>query len=388
MFERFTNYWVPKSKDRAIEYRTKVGIFQGWISVLVNTILFGIKLTIGIMAGAISVIADAFHTLADVIGSVVVVWAFHESKKPADPSHPFGYGRAEYIATLIIAVFLGVAGIEFVQASFERIMVPTPINPEWWMIYIISFTVIIKEITARYGEFLSKKIASGTLHADAWHHRSDALSSLMVVVALIASKMGYVSVDGWAGLVVAGFILWTGFHIARGAIDDLLGKPPTEGELENIRRIVIPIDGVLGVHDITIHSYGREKFVSMHVEIDANENPSRAHDISEKVEEIVEANLGVEPTVHMDPIQPEHPIVNDLQNFLGTYCNSEDRITNVHDIRVVDTDEHHVILFGLNLIPGITQTDIVACEAQIIGSVKSNFPGFEVEVKVSPIHRY
>jgi divalent metal cation (Fe/Co/Zn/Cd) transporter len=210
----------------------------------------------------------------------------------------------------------------------------------------------------------------------------------MVVIALIAGKMGYVSVDGWAGLVVAGFILYTGFHIARGAIDDLLGKPPTEGELENIRRIVIPIDGVLGVHDITIHSYGREKFVSMHVEIDANENPSHAHDISERVEELVEENLGVEPTVHMDPIQPQHPIVNDLQKFLEDYCASENRITNVHDIRVVDTDEHHVILFGLNLIPDIAQTDMVACESQIIDLVKINFPGFEVEVKVSPIHRY
>ena len=169
MFERFTQYWVPKGKEPAGVYRINIGVFQGWISVLINTILFVLKLMIGVMAGAISVIADAFHTLADVIGSLVVIWGFHESKKPPDPTHPYGYGRAEYIATLIIAVFLGVAGIEFVQASFERIMVPTPINPEWWMIYMISFTVIIKEITARYGEFLSKKIASGTLHADAWH---------------------------------------------------------------------------------------------------------------------------------------------------------------------------------------------------------------------------
>ncbi|MBT3216576.1 MAG: cation transporter [Candidatus Marinimicrobia bacterium] len=388
MFERFTQYWVPKGKEPAGVYRINIGVFQGWISVLINTILFVLKLMIGVMAGAISVIADAFHTLADVIGSLVVIWGFHESKKPPDPTHPYGYGRAEYIATLIIAVFLGVAGIEFVQASFERIMVPTPINPEWWMIYMISFTVIIKEITARYGEFLSKKIASGTLHADAWHHRSDALSSLIVVFALIASKMGYLSFDGWAGLGVAAFILWTGFHIARDAVDDLLGKPPTEDELETIREMVVQVDGVLGIHDITVHSYGREKFISMHIEIDADEPPAQAHDISEKVEDVVKKNLNVEPTVHMDPIHPQHPIVNELRDHLNHYCESNDQITNVHDIRVVDTPEHQVILFGMNLTSNITHTNFITCENEIRDSVKSKFPEFEVEIKVSPYHRY
>ncbi len=388
MFENFTNFFVPETKESASDYRTKIGIFQGWISVMVNTILFGLKLTIGLMAGAVSVIADAFHTLADVIGSAVVIWGFHQSKKPADHSHPFGYGRAEYIATLFIAVFLGVAGVEFVQASFERILFPSPINPEWWMIYILGFTVIIKEVTARYGEFLSKKIASGTLHADAWHHRSDALSSLLVVVALIAGKMGYMSLDGWAGLGVALFILWTGLKIAQGAIDDLLGKPPTEGELEEIRAMVGSIEGVLGVHDITIHTYGHEKFISMHVEINANEAPSRAHDISERVEDIVNEEYGVEPTVHMDPIQPDHPTIKDLQDYLQAYSESEDRITNIHDIRVVDTDEHHVILFGINFAADIGQAQMLTCESEIKESVKSSFSGFEVEIKISPMHRY
>jgi divalent metal cation (Fe/Co/Zn/Cd) transporter len=126
----------------------------------------------------------------------------------------------------------------------------------------------------------------------------------------------------------------------------------------------------------------------MHVEINANEAPSRAHDISERVEDIVNEEYGVEPTVHMDPIQPDHPTIKDLQDYLQAYSESEDRITNIHDIRVVDTDEHHVILFGINFAADIGQAQMLTCESEIKESVKSSFSGFEVEIKISPMHRY
>ena len=172
-------------------------------------------MTIGILVGAVSVIADAVHTLSDVISSAVVIWGFKQAEKPADVEHPYGHGRAEYIATLIVAVLLCVAGIEFIEASIERIRNPQLVSSAWWMIIDLLATVILKEFTAQYAEFLSSKIASGTLHADAWHHRTDALSSLLVVGALIAGKYGYSAVDGWAGLGVALFLIYTGIEIAR-----------------------------------------------------------------------------------------------------------------------------------------------------------------------------
>ena len=388
MFEKITKYFVPNTKESAQVYRSKVGIFQGWVSVLVNTILFILKMTIGILVGAVSVIADAVHTLSDVISSAVVIWGFKQTEKPADVEHPYGHGRAEYIATLIVAVLLCVAGIEFIEASIERIRNPQLVSSAWWMIIVLLATVILKEFTAQYAEFLSSKIASGTLHADAWHHRTDALSSLLVVGALIAGKYGYSAVDGWAGLGVALLLIYTGIEIAKDAVDDLIGKPPTSEDIESIRQIVMSVDGVLGAHDITIHSYGHDKFASVHVEIDAERSTAAAHDISEEVEDKLEQALGVEPTVHMDPVQPGNPLVQDIQSFLNQNWKEDERITDIHDIRVVETENHHVILLGINVKVGLSQKKIIACCRSLENDLKDKFQGFEINIKVSPLHRF
>ena len=388
MFESFTNYFIPNTKESAQIYRSKIGIFQGWVSILVNSVLFGLKMTIGIMVGAVSVIADAVHTLSDVISSGAIIWGFKQAEKPADVEHPYGHGRAEYIATLIIAILLCVAGIEFIEASIERIRNPQLVSPAWWMIVLLLVTITLKEITARYAEFLSAKIASGTLHADAWHHRTDAISSLLVVCALIAGKYGYPAVDGWAGLGVALFLIYTGIEIAKDAVDDLIGKPPTSEEVETIRQIVMNVDGVLGAHDITIHSYGHDKFASVHVEIDASETTAAAHDISEEVEGQLEKALGVEPTVHMDPVQPGNPLVQDIQSFLNQNWEEDERITDIHDIRVVETENHHVILLGINVKVGLSQKKIIACCRSLENDLKDKFQGFEINIKVSPLHRF
>ena len=388
MFEVLTNRFIPNTKESAKIYRTKIGVFQGWISVLVNSILFILKLLIGIMVGAVSVFADAVHTLSDVVSSIVVIWGFKQAEKPADVEHPYGHGRAEYIATLIIAILLCVAGIEFIEASIDRIQNPERVAAEWWMILILMVTIILKEITARYAEFLSSKIASGTLHADAWHHRIDAISSILVVAAMIAGKYGNPVVDGWAGLGVALFLIYTGFEIAKDAVDDLIGKPPTSEEVEVIRQIVMSVDGVLGAHDIIIHSYGHDKFASVHVEIDADETTAVAHDISEEVEDKLEKAIGVEPTVHLDPVHPNDPLVQEVNKVLSLLGESDGRITDIHDVRIVNTENHHVILFGINIQVGISQREIVSCTLNLENKLKEKFNNYEINIKVSPLHRF
>jgi len=302
--------------------------------------------------------------------------------------HPYGHGRAEYIATLIIAVLLVVAGIEFIEMSIDRIREPQEVTAKLWMIVIIGATIILKEITARYAEYLSSKIASGTLHADAWHHRADAISSLLVVVALIAGQFGYPAVDGWAGLGVSLFLIYTGYEIAKDAVDDLIGKPPTTEEVETIRQLVLNVDGVLGAHDIIVHSYGHDKFVSVHVEIDADKTTAEAHDISELVEEKLESAIGVEPTVHLDPVQPNDPLVQDVSLTLSNLTSNDKMITDVHDIRIVNTENHHVILFGVNVKVGTSQKKIVSCCQNLERELKKKFSDFEINIKVSPLHRY
>lgn len=388
MFEKLTNYFIPQNQSSAQSYRTKIGVFQGWVSIVINGILFVLKLAIGLVVSSVSVIADAVHTLSDLVSSIVVIWGFRQAEKPADVEHPYGHGRAEYIATLIIAVLLIVAGIEFIEAAVRRIVSPELVTAPWWMVIALIATVIMKEITARYAEFLSSKIASGTLHADAWHHRSDAISSVLVVLALIAGNYGLRAVDGWAGVGVAFFLIYTGYIIARQAVDDLIGKPPTGEEVEMIRQIVMNVDGVLGAHDIVVHSYGQDKFISMHVEIDAVKTTAEAHDISEEVEEVLEKILHVEPTVHLDPVLPHNPLVQEVRQYLSGVTAKIPEISQVHDIRIVNTENHHVILFGINLRSGTRRSEMVSCCQQLEKSLKEKFKEYEVNIKVSPLHRF
>lgn len=387
-FDLITNKYIPKTKESTMKYRSRIGKFQGWISVTVNSLMFLLKLTIGLVIGSISVIADAVHTLSDVISSGVVIWGFNEAQKPADKEHPYGHGRAEYVATLVIAVLLIVAGIEFIESSIDRILHPSVIEPAWWMIIAIISTIFLKIFIANYAEFLSMRIASGTLHADAWHHRTDAISSLLVTVAMISGKFGYSQVDGWAGLGVALFIIWSGLGIAKSAVDDLIGKPPTVEEVEDIRQLARAVDGVLDVHDIAIHSYGKEKFASIHIEIDTDEKPARAHDISENVEKNLGEKLGVSPTVHVDPVSITDPKVKEVKKYLQEHWSNHDVITDFHDVRVVDTAQHHVILFGVNVKPGVSKSRVIESCNEVERDLISVFNEFEINIKVSQIHQY
>lgn len=388
IFEYFTNRLIPRDKSPARLYRTRIGKLQGWISILVNVLLFIIKFWIGLISRSIAIIADAVHTLTDVISSAVVVWGFQEVEKPADKEHPYGHGRAEYVAALVVAILLCVTGIEFIKSSINAILHPTPLEPQWWMILAVGLTIIVKEISARYAEFLSAKIASGALHADAWHHRSDALSSGLVVVALIMEKFGLVGVDGWAGIGVSAFIIWTGVVIARDAIDDLIGKPPSGEEIDEIRTLAEKTPGVLGAHDIAVHSYGKDKFVSLHIEIDNDESQGTAHDIAEEVEAVIEKKLDMSPTVHIDPVKISHPVVAEVRDFMDERVKSDPRILGYHDVRVVDTDNHQVILFGIQLAVDLSRKQSVICHNELETAVFNHFPDFDVTIKISGIYLF
>lgn len=387
-FEKITNTLVKPNGENARKYRSSIGKLQGWVSVFINGLLFLLKFIMGLIVGSISLMADAIHTLSDVISSGVVIWGFNEAEKPPDKEHPYGHGRAEYIATLIIAILLCVTGIEFIRSSYDRIINPEPIQPAWWMIIVIVLTIFLKEITARYAIYLSKKIASGTLKADAWHHRTDAISSVLVVIAMVAGRYHFNAIDGWAGIGVALFIIWTGITILRKSIDDLLGSPPTDDEIEEIRQVVSKVDGVLGAHDITIHSYGKDQFVGIHIEISDDETTARAHDIAEDVEQTLAKIIGIEPTVHVDPIGLENPMVKEIQSYFNNYWQDDKRISDIHDIRVVDTERHHVILFGVNINPEVTGSKRQGLREELRTALEKQFSGFDADLKISPIHRY
>ncbi len=387
MFEKLTNKLIPDLKETSSLYRAKIGIFQGKISIAVNSFLFTAKFTLGLITGAISLIADAIHTLSDMITSLIVIWGFKQSDKPADSQHPYGHGRAEYVATLIIAVLLCVAGIEFIEISIDRIQNPAISEPEWWMVGLIFFTILIKEFTARYAKFLSSKIVSGLLQADAWHHRMDAISSALVIVALIAGKFGFTAIDGWVGLGVSLLLIYTGFDIARDSVDDLIGTPPDSDKLDKIRELILSINEALGVHDIVVHNYGHDMYISLHVEVDAKKTAAEAHDISEEVEMLLKKQMGVEPTVHIDPVSPDNPMVMEVRHKLESISKKDKRIKNIHDIRIVNTNNHNLILFGINTSLGMSRGDILELDSHLQKKLSSTFNAYEIRPKISPIYK-
>ncbi len=386
IFESITSM-IMKNQSGTIS-RTAIGKLQGWVSVIINMVLFIIKFGLGLVTGAISLMADAIHTLSDVVSSAVVIWGFNAVEKPADAEHPYGHGRAEYVATLVIAILLAVVGIEFIQSGIQRIIHPQIVLVNWWMIVAVSVTIIVKEITARYAEFLSEKISSGTLKADAWHHRTDAISSILVVLAMIGGRYGINQLDGYAAIGVALIILYTAYEIARDAIDDLLGKPPGDHDLEAIRKAAVGVKGVLGTHDLSVHSYGSEKYASIHIEVDASQPTLKTHDIAEAVEEKIYEVLQVNPTVHIDPVYIDHPMINRVKSFLESALQDEKAITGFHDIRIVDTDDHNVILFGVNLDHELSfKTQSAGCQ-RLKSLMEAEFNEFRLIMKISPIHKY
>lgn len=388
LFDRITNYFVPNDREFGKNYRSKIGLFQGYVSAFVNSLLFIIKLFFGITISSVSLIADAVHTFSDVITSFVVIWGFKQTQKPYDLRNPYGHGKTEYVATLIISVLLIVVGIEFFKTALERIQNPIPLNPDWWIIALLLITIFLKELTARFADFLSKKIASGLLHADAWHHRTDAISSILVVMALIGGLFGYPFIDGYAGLGVALILIYAGFEIAKESVNELIGKPPTSDEIELIRKIGSDTKNILGVHDIVVHTYGQEKFISVHVEVDGSKSVAEYYDISEDFESKMFKILGANLTVYLDPVFPNNPMVKKIKNLLKIKKEEDSRVLDFHDIRVVNTKNHQVILFRVLLALDMDRNTTITLKDNLSRFLNKKFKDYEINIKVSRPHKY
>jgi cation diffusion facilitator family transporter len=359
---RFSNFLVTKfiknyDNVRDPIVRSQYGTLEGWTSIFINLVLGIIKIIIALIYGSISLLADAIHTLSDMATSIIIILGFKISKKPGDKEHPFGHGRMEQIATLIVAILLGVSAIELIQHSFKRILSPQPVTMSWMPIIIIFFTIFFKEWLGQFSSFLSKKIGSLALEADAWHHRSDAISSLVVVIALIASKYGFIYLDGIVGLLIGAYIIYLGWDIAKKSIDQLLGESADESLISEITNIVMQEDKVKNIHDLIVHQYGEQKLLSLHMEIPADITLSEAHTIADSVENTIEEKLNIYTTIHLDPIMPPSPESKKIEAIIGDYIKDDKRIDSYHDLRLIGEEEYSNLLFDLVSIRDLKTTE-------------------------------
>jgi cation diffusion facilitator family transporter len=282
--------------------REYYGYIEGWVSIISNIFLFGVKFLFGIILKSISLIAEAFHSLSDVLTSLVVVISFKLSKKPADEKHPFGHGRIEKIATLIIAFLLIFACIDLIKISISRIIHPEIINPNIFVILFMFFSFLFKEWMTRFSFFLGKKINSEILIADGWHHRLDGIASLIVGFGLIFIKKGIYFLDGILGIIVVFFILWVSFDLIKKTSSSLIGEAPDKEIVKKIEEIISFTPEIISFHDLRFHDYGNKKIISLHIEVKKNLTLKQAHEIAfslqNKLKEKIENS---EVSVHVDP---------------------------------------------------------------------------------------
>ena len=314
--------------------RLKVGKLEGYLSIFSNLFLFGIKLFLAIISQSIALLADAFHTLMDVATSGIVILGFKLSQKPADAEHPFGHGRAETISSLLIAFLIGLVGIEFLKSSIGRLYNSEELMVDPRMIFIIVATIVIKEIMARVSHEMGELIESDILKGDAVHHRSDMLSSLLVVVGLVGVRLGWPELDGYMGIGVSIFILYTGYELARNAVDELLGKPPTKEMIKSISHIATQVSGVINVHDIIVHQYGIKKFISLHIEVGHDSSADELHIIADVVENKIAKKLYANVVTHIDPVKWDGSIENSIMDLVKPVIDNY-TVGAIQDLRIM-----------------------------------------------------
>ena len=371
------------------DVRANYGVFEGWVSIIGNTILFAVKLILGLSLGSSALMADAIHTLTDSATSAVVIVGFKMSRKPSDSKHPFGHGRIEPVATLIIAILLFVAGFELLKHSIGSIRTPTLGVASYATIAIVFGTAAAKELMARFSFILGDLIDSATLKADALHHRTDAFSTLLVIVALIASRFGWTQVDGIMGIGVSFAIFTSAWSIAREAVNPLIGEAPSQTLLHEIETACRTVTHVLGVHDIVVHNYGENRVVSLHIEVSHHLTALAMHDIAEDVEESVGRITGGMVVVHMDPINRDHPDYETILEAIQEVMADDDRILTFHDLRIVGNSLHRgTLLFDITL----KETTLVRHHHEVLNEtqekIKKRFPYLDLLIKIAPMYCY
>jgi cation diffusion facilitator family transporter len=274
----------------------------GWISIITNIFLFGIKYWVGLFTGSVALIADAWHTLSDSISSIALIIGLRISKVPPDREHPYGHGRAELISTLIIGFILGAIGLNFVKDSLYRLVNEQSVNFGFWAKAVTIVSILGKEMLAQLSFYIGRKNESPSLKADGWHHRSDALSSIIILAGIYLGGTAW-WMDGVLGLIVAGLILYSSFDIIKNVWADMLGKSADEGTTRKLKKIVGGMfEKEIYLHHVHMHIYGNHKELTFHIKLPADMSLHEAHDIASRIEEKVRKEMKIEATIHMEPL--------------------------------------------------------------------------------------
>ena len=326
--------------------RKAYGILCGAVGIGFNVLLFLGKFFAGTLTGSIAITADAFNNLSDAGSSFVTLLGFQLAGQKPDPEHPFGHGRIEYLSGLVVSVLILLMGLELARSSLDKILHPEPVDFSPLVVVILCVSIAVKLYMAFYNRRLGKKLNSSAMEATSADSLSDSAATTAVLVATLVGHFTGWMIDGWCGILVAAFILWSGFNAAKDTLDPLLGTPPTAEFVEEIRQIVMAHKTILGIHDLIVHDYGPGRvMISLHAEVSASENVMDLHDEIDNVESELKKKLGCEAVIHMDPIVTDDGITQETRKKVAALVRCIDNQISIHDFRMVAGPTHTNVIF-------------------------------------------
>ena len=326
--------------------REKYGILSGAVGIVLNLLLSAGKLFAGLMTGSISITADAFNNLSDAGSSVVTLVGFKLAGQKADDGHPFGHGRMEYLAGLLVSLMILLVGVELGRSSIGKILRPEAVDFSLVSTGILAASILVKLWMGQFNRGLGRKIGSAAMAATAADSLSDAVATAAVLAGTLVNRFAHVNIDGWVGLAVAVFILRSGWGAAKDTINPLLGESPDPELVKQLRELVLSHPQVVGMHDLIIHDYGPgRRLCSFHAEVPQDADILDAHDAIDHIEREIKEKFGIETTVHMDPIATADEKVNQLRRQVADLARVVEPEMTIHDFRVVRGPTHTNVIF-------------------------------------------
>lgn len=365
--------------------REKYGRLSSFVGIFVNIFLAAIKLSAGIAFNSIAIQADAVNNLSDAGSSVISLFSFKFSNRPADAGHPFGHARIEYAASFAVAFLILMLGFELLRSSMGKIINPEAINFNIITCAVLLLSVLAKVWLGIFYKSMGKRINSKVLSAAAADSLSDVASTSGVLLSLILSHAVNFQLDGYAGVVVAVFILLSGISIVRDTLDEFLGTPPDKSFVENMEKKILSYEGILGIHDLVVHNYGPQKtFASVHAEVPAEVDILKSHEIIDDIERDFLKNEHIHLLIHLDPIVTDDAFVNEIREFVsGIVCDIDSTIT-MHDFRVVPGVGHSNLIFDVAVPYGFYMTDEKLTE-EIDRRIKKINPTYNTVITVDKL---
>ncbi len=364
--------FIGKNQDEKDQkVRGRYAKLAGFTGILLNILLFAGKLTLGILAGSVAIIADAFNNISDAGSSVVTLIGFRLANKPVDKEHPLGHGRIEYVCGFIVDMLILLVGFELLKSSFEKILHPSLPNVGNATLILLIAAILVKVWLFFFYNKIGKKINASSIKASAFDSLTDCIATTLVLVSAVVSRIWGIGIDGWAGILVAVFILYTGARAAKETIDLLLGSPPDPAFIEEIYAFAKHYPSVVGIHDVIVHDYGPgRQIVSFHAEVPSDSDINLAHEEIDKMERDMHEKFGCIVTVHLDPIVVDDPLVNELRRIANTAVKETDERFTLHDFRMTMGETNINLIFDL-VLPNDCKMSAEEAERSVVEKIRA-----------------